>query len=142
MKTSPGTRQRRRHSAPSTPDKTLARAAPTVLNTTPANGAINIAADANIGITFSESVNATASAFSIECPTGTLKTFTQSASPATTFTLDPTVNLPFSTVCTVTVSATQITDQDVSDPPDQMAANCVLVHCRRRSAGRGRECDH
>ena len=64
--------------------------APSVINTSPANGAINVAADANISITFSESVNATASAFSLECPTGTPKTFTQSASPATVFTLDPT----------------------------------------------------
>ena len=100
--------------------------APSVTNTTPANGAINVAADANISITFSESVNATASAFSLECPTGTPKTFTQSASPSTTFTLDPTLNLPFSTVCTVTVTATQITDLDTSDPPDQMAANFVF----------------
>ena len=45
---------------------------------------------------------------------------------STIFTLDPTLNLPFSTVCTVTVTATQITDQDVSDPPDQMLANFVF----------------
>lgn len=101
-------------------------AAPTVLNTVPANGAINVAADSNISITFSESVNATASAFTIECPTGTPQAFTQSASPSTTFTLDPIVDLPFSTICTVTVSATQITDTDTNDPPDQMAANFVF----------------
>ena len=101
-------------------------AAPSVVTTTPANGAINVAADTNISITFSESVNATASAFSLECPTGTPRAFTQSASPATVFTLNPTLDLPFSTVCTVTVTASQITDQDVSDPPDQMAANFVF----------------
>lgn len=103
-----------------------ADAAPTVLNTNPANNAINVPADTNITITFSESVNATASAFSIECPTGTPITFTQSASPSNIYTLDPNVNLPFSTVCTVTVNATQITDLDVTDPPDQMAANFVF----------------
>ncbi|HKV37187.1 MAG TPA: Ig-like domain-containing protein [Pyrinomonadaceae bacterium] len=100
--------------------------APSVLNTSPVNGATNVAADTNITITFTESVNATSSAFTVECPGGTPKTFTQSASPATTFTLDPTVDLPFSTTCTVTVVANQITDQDVSDPPDQMAANFVF----------------
>jgi predicted extracellular nuclease len=100
--------------------------APSVANTSPSNGAINIAADTNITITFSESVNATSSAFTLECPGGTPKTFTQSASPATVYTLDPTVDLPFSTTCTVTVNATQITDQDVTDPPDQMAANFVF----------------
>lgn len=103
-----------------------AEAAPSVLNTTPTNGAINVAADSNISITFSESVNATASAFTIECPTGTPQAFTQSASPSTTFTLNPNVDLPFSTICTVTVVATQITDLDVSDPPDNMAANFVF----------------
>lgn len=101
-------------------------AAPTVVNTSPVNGAINVAANTNISITFSESVNATASAFTIECPTGSPQTFTQTASPNTIFTLDPNVDLPFSTVCTVTVSATQITDVDTNDPPDQMAANFVF----------------
>src|SRR6185503_12777085 len=100
--------------------------APTVLNTTPANAAVNVAVDSNISITFSESVTATASAFSIQCPTGTPFTFTQSASPSTTFTLNPTIDLPFSTVCTVTVVANQISDQDVSDPPDNMLANFVF----------------
>jgi uncharacterized protein len=100
--------------------------APSVLNTTPTNGAINVAADSNISITFTESVNATGSAFTVECPTGTPQTFTQSSSPATIFTLDPTVDLPFSTVCTVTVDATQITDVDATDPPDNMAANFVF----------------
>jgi predicted extracellular nuclease len=101
-------------------------AAPTVQNTTPANGALNVAVDSNISITFSESVNATGSAFSIQCPNGTPIAFAQSASPSVTYTLNPNVDLPFSTVCTVTVNATQITDQDVNDPPDQMAANFVF----------------
>ena len=101
-------------------------AAPSVLNTTPANGAVNVAVDSNISITFSESVNATATAFTIECPTGTPFTFTQSASPSTTFTLNPNLNLPFSTICTVTVVANQITDQDVNDPPDNMVENFVF----------------
>ena len=100
--------------------------APAVLNTSPTNGALNVPADANITITFTESVNATGSAFTLECPAGTPKTFTQSSSPSNVYTLDPTVDLAFSTTCTVTVVATQITDQDVSDPPDQMAANFVF----------------
>lgn len=100
--------------------------APTVLNTNPANGATGVPVDTNISITFSESVNATGSAFTIECPTGSPRAFTQSASPASVFTLDPTLDLPFATICTVTVVATQITDNDVNDPPDQMASNFVF----------------
>ncbi len=101
-------------------------APPTVVNTTPANGATNVTVDTNISITFSESVNATSSAFSVQCPTGTPITFAQSSSPATIHTLDPTVNLPFNTTCTVTVNATQITDEDTNDPPDNMVANFVF----------------
>ena len=100
--------------------------APTVVNTSPVNGAINVAANSNISITFSESVNATASAFTIECPTGSSQTFTQTGSPATIFTLDPNADLPASTICTVTVNAAEITDVDTNDPPDQMSANFVF----------------
>src|SRR4029453_2520688 len=95
--------------------------APSVSSTSPTNGDNNVAVNSNITINFSESVTATASAFSIDC--GGLQAFLQSASPSTSFTLDPTSDLPTNTVCTVTVEATGITDEDVNDPPDQMAAN-------------------
>ncbi len=100
--------------------------APSVTATTPANGAIDVASGSNISITFSESVNATTSSFTIECPTGSPQSFTLSSSPGTTFTLDPTADLPTSTICTVTVFANQITDEDLNDPPDNMDANFVF----------------
>jgi DNA/RNA endonuclease G (NUC1)/methionine-rich copper-binding protein CopC len=100
--------------------------APTVVSTTPVNGATNVPVSSSVVINFSESVSATASAFSIQCPTGSPQTFTQSASPNSSFTLTPTSSLPFNTVCTVTVTANQITDTDISDPPDQMAADHVF----------------
>jgi len=98
-------------------------AAPTVLSITPANGATGIGGNAPITITFSESVQATTSSFTIECPTGSSVPFTLSASPATSFTLTPTATMPAGTVCTVTVIAAQIHDDDAFDPPDTMAAN-------------------
>src|SRR5687768_3998540 len=101
-------------------------AAPTVLSTIPATGAVNVAFDTNITINFSESANATSSAFVVECPTGTPITFTQSASSSSSFTLSPDVNLPFSTTCVVTVFANQISDVDANDPPDNMLANFVF----------------
>ena len=94
---------------------------PTVSGTTPADMASNVPVDSNIVINFSESVDATASAFTIECPSGSPQTFAQSTSPSNTFTLDPSSDLPPRTSCTVTVTADQITDTDV--PPDQMASN-------------------
>lgn len=100
--------------------------APTVTATSPLNNATDVAVGSNIDITFSESVSATASAFSIQCPNGSPQSFSQTASPSTIFTLNPTADLPYSTVCTVTVTASQITDTDVSDPPDQMASDVVF----------------
>ncbi|HEX8747067.1 MAG TPA: Ig-like domain-containing protein, partial [Pyrinomonadaceae bacterium] len=99
---------------------------PTVTTTNPANGATNVASNSSITINFSESVNATTSSFSIECPGGSPQPFTLSASPAASFTLDPTADLPAGANCTVTVIANQITDADSFDPPDQMAANYVF----------------
>ncbi len=99
--------------------------APTVDSTTPANSATNVAANSNISVTFSEPVNVTGSAFTIECPTGTPIAFsnTTGSGPATSFTLDPTSDLPTNTTCSVTVVANQVSDADADDPPDNLAAN-------------------
>jgi DNA/RNA endonuclease G (NUC1) len=96
-------------------------AAPSVISTTPLANALNVPVNSTIVINFNESVNATASAFSLSCGSG--QTFSQSVSPAASFTLTPSANLPFSAHCTVGVTAAQITDTDASDPPDEMAAD-------------------
>src|SRR5206468_12945463 len=54
--------------------------APSVSSTTPAVGATNVSVNSTIVINFSESVNASASAFRLECPAGSARTSTQSAS--------------------------------------------------------------
>lgn len=100
--------------------------APSVTTTSPADSATNVAIDSSITITFSESVNATSSAFTIDCPTGSSQLFSQTSSPSSTFTLDPTSDLPQNTTCTVTVVATQVTDDDADDPPNQMVSNFVF----------------
>ena len=99
---------------------------PDVTGHTPLNSASNVAVGAHVAITFNESVNATATAFALECPAGTPQLFTQTASPAATFTLTPASPLPYNTTCTVTVSAAQITDADSNDPPDQMASDVAF----------------
>jgi uncharacterized repeat protein (TIGR01451 family) len=103
----------------------VVESAPTVVSTSPANNATAVPANNNITITFSEPVNVTASAFTIECPSGTPVSFTNTTGtgPATSFTLDPASDLPLTTLCTVTVVAAQVTDADTRDPPDTMAAN-------------------
>src|SRR5882724_2189573 len=98
-------------------------AAPSVSSTTPAGGATNVAFNSSIVITFSESVTASASAFSLACPTGSPRAFAQSASPSATITLTPSSPLPAGTTCTVKVTAAQVTDTDANDPPDAMASD-------------------
>ncbi len=84
---------------------------PTVQSTTPSNGATDVLPTSAVTITFSKPVTVTGSAFSLQCPSGTPIAFTVSpASPATTFTLQPSASLPDGASCTVTVSAAQVTD--------------------------------
>ena len=97
--------------------------APSVGTTTPANGATNVAVDSVIVINFNESVNATAGAFALECPAGAPQAFSQTASPASVFTLTPATDLPAGTSCTVTITGGQISDADTDDPPDSMASD-------------------
>src|SRR6185436_19937356 len=97
--------------------------APAVQSTTPSNGATDVAVNSNIAVNFTESVDATTSSFSLQCPAGSPKTFSLSPSSSNNFTLDPTSDLPFSTLCTVTVTASQISDTDAADPPDNMASD-------------------
>jgi methionine-rich copper-binding protein CopC len=98
-------------------------AAPSVSSTSPADGASDVATEANIDVTFSEPVTTTGSSFTLECPTGSAQAFTVLGSPGSTITLDPSASLPNGEVCTVTVIANEISDVDAVDPPDNMAAN-------------------
>jgi predicted extracellular nuclease len=97
--------------------------APTVTGTIPADNATNIPVDANISVTFSEPVNASSASFQISCATSGTHAFTLSGG-TTTYTLDPTTDFTQGEVCTVTVVAAQVTDQDGT--ADQMAADYVF----------------
>jgi predicted extracellular nuclease len=96
--------------------------APAVASTSPANGATEVALNANISITFTEPVDVTGSWYSISCGTSDGHTASVSGGP-TTFTLDPSTDFVQGETCTVTVFAANVTDQDTNDPPDNMAAN-------------------
>ena len=96
---------------------------PTVTATTPTDNATNVPLNANVSVTFSEAVNATTSSFQISCATSGTHAFTLSGGP-TTYTLDPTTDFSAGEVCTVTVFAAQVTDQDGT--PNQMAADFVF----------------
>ncbi|MEK6336042.1 MAG: Ig-like domain-containing protein [Acidobacteriota bacterium] len=102
-------------------------AAPTVTATTPTNGATNVANNANISLTFSESVNLGATPVTISCATsGAHTSVVSTANPNTTFTVNPDTDFANGELCTVTVLAAQVTDNDANDPPDNMTANFVF----------------
>ncbi len=103
-------------------------AAPTVTATTPTNGATSQAINTDITVTFSEPVNVGATWFTIACPTSGARTVADTVVTGgpTTFTINPNTDFAPSEICTVTIVATQVTDQDTNDPPDNMAANFVF----------------
>jgi hypothetical protein len=100
--------------------------APTVTTTTPSDGAVDVALDANLQVTFSEPVDVAGSWFDISCAGSGAHPATASGGP-TTFTLDPTTDFAGSEDCTLTIVASQVTDQDTNDPPDAMASDVVVT---------------
>ena len=101
----------------------IADAAPSVSSTSPANGASGVAVSSNLTVTFSEPVNVAAPWFTLACG-GSAVTATVSGGP-TTFTLDPDADFGYLQACTLTVLASQVTDQDANDPPDAMLADAT-----------------
>jgi hypothetical protein len=95
--------------------------APTVVSHVPADGATDVASTSNIQITFSEAVDVTTASFTLECPTGSAKTFTVSGSGTAVVTLDPDADLPAATTCTVKVIGSQVSDSDTNDGPNNLA---------------------
>ena len=99
--------------------------APAVTATSPLAGATGVAFNTDISITFSEPVNVSSAWYTIVCATSGSHLAAQSGGP-TTFTLDPSIDFAFSESCTVTVLASEVTDQDTVDPPNNMSANYVF----------------
>jgi len=100
--------------------------APSVVASTPAGGTSGVATNATISITFSEPVNVSASWFSISCVVSGGHNASSGGGP-TAFTLTPSVPFSAGEQCTVTVLASEISDQDLLDPPDHMIADYVFA---------------
>jgi hypothetical protein len=99
-----------------------AETAPSVTSTNPSSGATGVAPNANVTINFSEPVDAAGNWFSISCAASGNHTASQSGGPQS-FVLNPDVDFVPGELCSVTVLASQVTDQDADDPPDHMGAN-------------------
>lgn len=101
---------------------------PTVASTVPVSGTSNASIASNLTVTFSERVIVTPSAFTLECPSGAAVPLVNlTPSPSRAFTLDPVGNMPIDTTCTLTVTASQVSDADADDPPDTMVANRTVT---------------
>ncbi len=95
---------------------------PSVSTTSPTDGATDVSKGANITVSFSEPVNVAGSWFTISCASSGLHTAVASGGPIS-YTLNPDSDFAFGETCTVTINASQVSDQDANDPPDFMAAN-------------------
>ena len=115
-------------------------AAPAVASTVPANGATEVAENANVTINFSEPVSAAAGWYSISCASSGAHTATQSGGPQS-YTLNPDSDFAEGEGCTVTVDASKVTDVDTDDPsrdPDRPGAGRRPSVAVRRPARQGR----
>lgn len=99
--------------------------APTVTATTPANGATGVGLGSNLSVTFDEDVTAPASAFALTCSVSGTVSLTVTGGPRT-FGLDPATDLANGDQCTLTVTASGVSDVDEVDPPDTMASDVVV----------------
>jgi len=99
--------------------------APTVSGVTPANGATDVPLDSNLTISFSEAVTPSGDWVTVDCTSSGSRVpadFNITGGPQN-FTLDPATNFAYGDVCTITIHAALVADQDTNDPPDAMAAN-------------------
>ena len=85
---------------------------PSVASTTPTNGATNVPVASTLGVTFNEPVTVTANWFNLTCTTGGTIATTSSATPATSYTITPSVALDNGDTCVGTVFAAEVSNAD------------------------------
>ncbi len=99
-------------------------AAPAVSGVLPADGATDVALDANVIVTFSEPVDVAAGWYSLSCDLGGPVAATVTGGP-TAWTIDPAADLEPDDGCQLTIYDEKVSDTDTTDPPDNMAADFV-----------------
>jgi Bacterial Ig-like domain len=98
--------------------------APAVGAINPNNGATGVPLNSDVVITFNEAVTVSGSSLQIACSRSGIHSVAPSGGPSA-YTLDPGSNFVNNETCTVTVTATQVNDQDSIDPPNTMTANFI-----------------
>ena len=98
-----------------------ANPAPTVVSTSPANGATGVAAATDLTVTFSESVGLTTGAFTLQCTQSGAVGLTHPAS-GTSFTITTGATLVGGETCTFTVNASKVFDAGGASPAQNTVA--------------------
>ncbi len=100
--------------------------APDVASTYPADGATDFPINADLTVNFTEPVNVTGTWFDLSCSISGSSIATTASGGPTTFTLNPDVTLVDGETCTLTIFASQVSDQDANDPPDDMVLDFTV----------------
>lgn len=90
--------------------QTLVDKAPTVSSVFPTDGSVGVSSGTAVNIDFSESVNVTTASFLVTCNAANQAFNLLAGSDPSMYTLDPVTPWPVSTVCQVSMIATEITD--------------------------------
>jgi hypothetical protein len=96
---------------------------PSVVATTPADGATDVAPNATVSVTFSEPVDVSGNWFRVECDQSSNHLSAASGGP-TTWSIDPINDFIAGEACTLTIVASNVTDQDEATP---MAGDAVAT---------------
>jgi predicted extracellular nuclease len=99
--------------------------APAVSSTLPVNGAVGIALNADVTVTFSEPVDLASAWFTLGCSLSGAKAAVVSGGP-TSYTVNPDSDFENGDVCTLTIAAAHVTDRDAVDPPDAMGSDFTM----------------
>ncbi len=100
-------------------------AAPTVISSTPSNNSGVNALDTSIDISFNESVDLANGWYAIDCNISGSHTAVVADGPQH-YSLTPNTDFDFNEICTVTITASLVTDVDADDPPDTMESDYVF----------------
>lgn len=101
-------------------------AAPAVVMTSPSDGSGGVALDSSIDVTFTENVNLGGSWLNVSCSSSGVHTGLTSGGPQA-YSLDPDLDFFSNELCTVTIVATEVSDVDAEDPPDNMVADVLFT---------------
>jgi len=100
--------------------------APEISQTTPTNGAVDVAVNSNISISFSEDISGTGDWAELGCSVSGEHSFVISGTSRTP-TIDPDIGFANNESCTLAIFGSQIHDLDEKDPPDVMAQDYSLT---------------